>query len=45
MKLIEKIKNLFRTSPATDAELEARAEMQVINERATSESAEAHMPH
>jgi hypothetical protein len=40
--LIEKIKSVFRTRPPTDAELEARAEMKVINERASNESADNH---
>jgi hypothetical protein len=42
VKLIDKIKSLFRTRPATDAELEARAEMKIINERASNESADNH---
>jgi hypothetical protein len=42
MKLIEKIKSLFRTKPPTDAELEARAEMKIINERTSNQSADEH---
>jgi len=40
VKLIEKVKSLFRRRPPTEAEREARAELQVIRERAEAQSAE-----
>jgi hypothetical protein len=40
VKLIDKIKNLFRTRPATEAELAACAEVQVIHDRAEAGVAE-----
>jgi hypothetical protein len=40
VKVIDKIKNLFRTRPPTEAELAARAELQVIHEHAEAQSAE-----
>jgi hypothetical protein len=44
VRLIDKIKNLFRTRPPTEEELAARAESQAIRERSISESAEDHIP-
>jgi hypothetical protein len=39
-EVIDRIKNLFRTRPPTEAELEAQAELKVIRERANTQSAE-----
>jgi hypothetical protein len=43
VELIDKIKNLFRARPPTEEELAARAEVEVMRERASSESAEDHI--
>ena len=40
VKLIDRVKNLFRTRPPTEEEREAQAELKVIRERANTQSAE-----
>jgi hypothetical protein len=45
MKLIDKLKDLFRGRPPTEEELAARAESEAIRERARNESVEDHIRH